>query len=312
MSRRPFLERTLFPVIMRQPRLGLALADVAQRAAYRLNLSAVREAITPAEDWEKLLGPCSPARLAEIQYLQARNVFRTRLLEKFLKRAKPEQAGSLWRWEHFDRLRKPVAEGRPVIIALWHVGPLFAALLGLIALERPLTMFLHRPVSGFFPDDCELLYTEAGKSAGMLAFRKAVARLKEGRPLVIAADVFGAREYSLPARVFGLDLRIVRGFAALSRVSGALVIPVSIRWEGLSTLVYDALPPLESSFGDRSDRDEFEQAMIDEYVAILEEYMKQKPYALDPVRVGLFINAWQRAGAEPTESMGDVIHKAPA
>lgn len=308
MSRRSRVERALFPLILRQPRLGLALADLLRRIQYRVHPGRDQRNLTSRGDWEKLLGPQSRDWLHEVRCEQFRNVQRSFLVEKYLKRAPLADARKLVRWEHFERIRAPLDEGRPLIVALWHVGPLFASALGLRVLDRPVSVILHRKVTGEIPEGWELIYTERGRAAGIQAFRKGVARLKEGRPLAIACDVFCRDGDRLPARVFGLDLELRRGFAAIARVSGAIIVPVTIRWSGTSTLVYEALPPLKSSDGDRSDREAFELAVISEYARTVDAYMRLRPYDLDPRRVGLFIQAWKRIHKEqynPTRHQED-------
>jgi len=294
MSRRPFVERTLLPLMLRNPRLGLTLADLLYRAEYRIFPGRVRKTITSRCDWQKLLGAQSRERLAAIRLQQHRNFRRKALLERYLKRAEPVQAAKLIRWEHLERIEQPLEEGRPVILALWHVGPLFAAALGLMRLNRPISFILNREVSGVLPDGWELITTEQGKSAGIQAFRKGIGRLREGRPLAIACDVFCRDGDRVPARVFDLDLEYRRGFTAFARATGAMVIPIAIRWEGASTVVYEALPPLKSTGGDRSDREAFELAVAAEYAKVLDDYMRAHPYDIDPGRAGQFVNAWKR------------------
>jgi lauroyl/myristoyl acyltransferase len=187
-----------------------------------------------------------------------------------------------------------VEQGRPVIIALSHIGPLQASVLALLDLHRPVTFLLYRSLSGILPEGWELCFTDEKGSSRVQAFKRCREKLKAGLPVAIACDVFTREDVGVPVTVFDMELRIMRGFAALARSSGAMIVPVSIEWEGRNRLLFQAHPPLKSTDGDRSDREGFETAVLREYAAHIDQFMQTHSYELHPHRVELFLNAWNR------------------
>ncbi len=294
MSRRHHIERYLYNLAVRYPRLGIWCADLVHRVQYGLNRGGVKRNLSSRSDWRKLLGRNAPIKVSAIRYQQSRNRFREELLERILKKAEPRHARRLAEWKHIERLRRPLEEGRPVIIALWHMGPVFACPLGLLDLDCPLTILLYNPITGILPENWELVFTAEADSSRVQAFKKCRGQLKAGRPVVIACDVFTREESSLPAKVFNMELSMKRGFAALARSSGAMIIPVSIEWKGRNRLIFEAHLPLKSTEGNRSDREGFEAAVVREFGERSDAFMRAHPYGLHPRRVDMFVNAWNR------------------
>lgn len=298
MSRKRYFERKIQRFLLRRPAWGMKLADFGARSSWRLHLGdARRKACGPAE-WETLLGALTPEEARRYSMEQIAQCRKVLFLEQALKRAEPGTLAGMRRWVHPERITQPLAQGRPVIAAGWHVGPLYGFAFGLMALERPLTLLLHKPVHGLVPEDWEVIATDTGEAGGVVAFRQCTARLRKGGLVAMACDNFAGPETGLPVSVFGIHLYLKRGFAALSTATGAAIVPVSIQWEDGGRLVYEALPPLASADGDRSDREIFETRVVREYGERLDAYMRAFPYDLDPQRVRVFVRAWKREHGE--------------
>lgn len=301
MSRRSFAERRLYSLARRSPATGLRLALACGRLRFSLGRAKPGEDFSAREDWLKLLGALSEKHLRRLQKEQSARTYAGRILDYLLKHESNKALHSLVVWENRETLTAAGREGKGVLIGACHVGPLLGFALAMQVLNEAIIAIIHQPIAIEFSDIWEPVFTGEGKGASVRAFREGVKRLKSGGLVFMAADVFTTDQDSLPASAFGLDLKLMRGFAAMSRASGAPVVPVSVRWMPDGRLRFEAHSPLGASAGPADDPESFERAVVAEYGAWVDAHMRTWPEELEPERVNAFIKAWTRLKGRTSE-----------
>lgn len=298
MSRKRKNDTKLLRLQLRHPRVGLAMAEAGAWLRWWSGCWSFRDRKSLPTGWVGLFAPMAPSRARRLSLGYAVHCAKNALLWKLLKRGKTSAISGMIKWKHLDRIRQPLEDGRPVIIAGWHVGAWFVLPLALRTLDRPLTLLMLGKSDLKPPADWEVLSTAEGGEGGVVAFRRCVQRLRTGGPVAMICDIYTDSGSGLPVTVVGVDLHLRRGFAALSRATGALIVPVSLRWDKGCRLVCEALPPLSSSEGDRSDRESFEARVIAEYGERLDAEIRARPSSVWPPKLGTLMEARNRQAME--------------
>lgn len=115
----------------------------------------------------------------------------------------------------------------PLILASFHVGAIHALGLALELLGAPVLAFrhgtLHRPRAPL-----QIETTKGNEQQRAAAFHRALLHLTRGGFVMLALDVVPGA--SVEAVCLGRSLRLARGAFALSRMTGAPIVPFAGRW----------------------------------------------------------------------------------
>jgi hypothetical protein len=119
------------------------------------------------------------------------------------------------------------AVDRPCILGTFHVGALHALGPVLETIGRPVLAFRRGPI--FTPRPPLVIETTTGnEQQRAAAFHRAVITLRDGGVVVLALDDVPAR--SIESQCLGRTLPLAPGAFALSRLTGAPVLPLVARW----------------------------------------------------------------------------------
>jgi lauroyl/myristoyl acyltransferase len=189
----------------------------------------------------------------------ARTEFRNRVLRRLFETRGPAPALARVRVDAAPLLRL-VGAKTPVVLACWHLGPSRANTLALKRLGIPVLFAIYSAPSA--DDGSALPYFELKSDDFYARFLKAaIDALRSGAVVGMMLDAFLGNRRPLP--FLGGTLQVPRGVAALARVSGARVVPVTSRWSEpgakIQVTFHEPLPLPEI---DRKDRDAWEQALM--------------------------------------------------
>jgi hypothetical protein len=236
-------------------RLVLAAAAVLGRAAHRLHLSGPSIADIAALIGREARGGLSGVgsdisalryqNRALVSLVQQRGI---RILETFI------DPGSL------DGLAQ-FRTGPPVVLVTWHLGPAFA-LGGAFTRVGLRVLIVRRAIGYHTTPNLDVAIAGGGCDARAAVFRQAVARVREGGHVIMAAD---GLEAGLTAAVPCLGRRVpmARGPFALARITRAPLVPVVARWDpsgririivGEPLIAEENSPDIEASYASAAAR----------------------------------------------------------
>ncbi|MBW2414660.1 MAG: hypothetical protein JRG76_09155 [Deltaproteobacteria bacterium] len=228
-----------------------------------------------AEEVEAAFGDLSKREVEEIRRevtsLECRNaavetVFRKHGLEPLLPLVRVDP-GPL-----FQLLQ----EKTPVVIVSWHMGPqrqLMATLRqldidGLLAVSKPLALRAES-------DSLEVVALK-DRGLGARFLRRAIDKLRDGGVVAIALD--GEQGARHPVPFLGRTVEIGRGTAALVRVAGAELLPLTGRWIGHSGTFETRLhPPLAKPAVDRKEAVQFDTELLATAARFFEDEARRAP-----------------------------------
>jgi lauroyl/myristoyl acyltransferase len=149
----------------------------------------------------------------------------------------------------YPRLRSgpdPRAIRPPAVLATFHVGPVHA--LGLLFEQLPaevLALEAGNQVKAPPRPERTVLHVGAEEWQRAAAFRRALETLRSGGFVFLAVDGHGSNLVEVP--LFGRKVGLARGAFALSRMSGAPILPVMARWRGAAVEIVagDAIYPAD-------------------------------------------------------------------
>jgi lauroyl/myristoyl acyltransferase len=149
----------------------------------------------------------------------------------------------------------------PAILTALHIGAV-GGLGGALRLVPGEVTALHR-MEWKIPSNITGVYVAATDAAGAAAFYRAVATIRRGGCVLMLVDGTGP-EVSL----LGRRMTLKRGPFALSRMTGAPVIPLFPRWNGASVEVVcgETIAPLDD-----------EAQMVDAMAVVLERHLLEHP-----------------------------------
>lgn len=164
----------------------------------------------------------------------------------------------------------------PVVIVSWHMGPgrhLMAALHKL-DVDALVAAGRHRAKRGE-SDRVEVTPLE-GKALGAGFLRQGIDKLATGGVVAMALD--GRRGSRHPVPFLGRTVEIGRGAAALVRVTGAELLPLTGRWIGNSgTLETRIHPPLPKPAVDRKEAVRFDSELLATAAHFFEDVARDSP-----------------------------------
>jgi lauroyl/myristoyl acyltransferase len=168
---------------------------------------------------------------ARISALEERNRVVMRLLA----------AGGIESVRSFTVVEESVAALKgPGILAIFHVGGLYATRAVLGRLHSPVVAFRAGPL--FAPEDSLRVESTAGdERQRAAALHRALLHLRHGGLLVLALDAVADR--GVETRCLGRTLSLAPGAFALARWSGAPIIPLVARWTsgGVQVAIGDSI-----------------------------------------------------------------------
>jgi lauroyl/myristoyl acyltransferase len=182
------------------------------------------------------------------------------------------------------------AARQPMVLITWHFGLVRQLAPGLLALGTDLLALRHRPAPGPLALREEFVGEGVGERARALA--TSIAHLRNGGSVILAADGPGRPRLRVPC--LGRRLGLARGAFALSRLTGAPVVPVVglARGDELEIVVD---PPLVAPAG--ATGEELERALAAAASAWLEGLVRRHPgQLLHPLRNRLLRSRPLRAG----------------
>lgn len=164
---------------------------------------------------------------------------------RFLNHPVPPTEVLVTGWEHF---LKAQSQGRGVILVSAHFGcwELIPALISLRGF--PVTVMVQKPAL----DSFDKLFREFRSYAGvktvnndsLVGLRPVLNALRQGETVGLVIDQHGESR-RLEGRFFGHQVSLPEGPAALARRTGAVIVPVLIRWRG-SRHVLEFFEPLST------------------------------------------------------------------
>lgn len=204
----------------------------------------------------------------------ARTEFRNRAMRRIFETRGPAAALARVRLDA-GPLPRLLAEKAPIVLAGWHMGPSRAATLGLSTLGVDVVFATFSAPSA--DDGSALPYFELKGDAFYARFLKAaIDAQRRGAVVGLSLDAFfGARR---PMPFLGGSLEVPRGLAALARVLGAQVVPVTSRWsEPFARILVTVHDPLPLPSIDAADRDAWEQALMQITLDWYGEHLRAHP-----------------------------------
>ncbi|MGH0032078.1 MAG: hypothetical protein ACQGVC_19990 [Myxococcota bacterium] len=254
------------------PPTGIRLAGPL---GYRLGPAAgPRRSATP-EMIQRIWKELSPAEVEEVRRRMARQEFRNRTIRRIYK--KNGTAGVASRVS-VDPGPLPglLEQGRGVIVSSWHLGPSRAVSLGLNGLGLDLVYATFSGPAGEEDLDGLPYFEIKGDHFYARFLKSAVDTLRSGGVVGMSLDAaFGKTE---PMSFLGGMLPTPRGAAALARISGAPMVPVTSRWSDrggrMQVKLHDPLPEPDV---DRGDRDAWERAMMESALHWFADFLRANP-----------------------------------
>lgn len=248
-ARRAFdaLESFLSREAVTHPRRAFALAAIAGALRNRMSRR------WPSADEVRALLPNASA--SAIAAVDARNRVCARMLERFgLDPLRP--------FVRNDAAFEAIAP--PAIFGLFHVGAIHALGAAVERLGAPVLALRHGKL--YTPRSPHQSASTENRAA---AFYRALRHLQRGGFVAIALDIIPAAE--IEVRCLGRPFTLARGAFALSRMTGAPIIPLAGRWtrDGVDVIAGEPLP-----------RSESEQELADAAAAWLERYLLDAPAEL--------------------------------
>jgi lauroyl/myristoyl acyltransferase len=245
-----FVAKRVAAVGQRWPRLTLMGADLLAPTSRK------RLRIPSADELRLLLPHLSPERARAVSDSLLRSEVRQDVLIYWWVRSGRPGLRELIRDAHVPALPKP-----PLIVVTFHLGPLTALGAALEASIGPVLAPVERRRVG---DSAALRERRRTRT-----FYEAAQFLRAGGSVVIALDPYLASWIRVP--FFGGTAPLARGAFALSRMTGAPIVPAVVRWRGTRVEVV-AGETLEAADG--PDR---EHALAATTARWLEDYLRANP-----------------------------------
>ena len=155
----------------------------------------------------------------------------------------------------------------PLVLVSFHIGPIVAIGLLLDRLPGGVLAF-----TAGFPSwrTVTMANVDGDEWQRVAAFQTAVDTLQRGGCVFIAAD--GARRKRIHTTMFGRRVSMARGAFALSRLTGAPMLPLVARWRGgrIEIVAGDPIPPTD------------EATMVGALGTWLERHLQEDPEDLGP------------------------------
>jgi hypothetical protein len=206
--------------------------------------------------------------------------FRNSALSDLVDCAGIEQAATVVRCCHGERLRQLREQKRSALLISWHVGPGLANVCALYRLGIP-TLFVVYDRPCRLPPGLEVCSTTGGADNRALALKRAISRLRGGGFVYIAME--GRGESTLEIPFLGRQIRVGRGPAILARLTGSPVIPLLARWEPSGgTICVTVHEPLPLPLCPPQVGVLFEQTLLETAWRWIEAYLRTLPYELSP------------------------------
>ncbi len=251
-------------VLSRWRRLAFAVTDAAAAAVSLIPRGSHREELRAL-----FPGLSASERRAAIRTIR-RNQIRRLLLQGWAERAGVSALRPLVRGNGAIAGLRP-----PLILATFHVGPLLALTAIAERLAGDVLALRSRVIGSGRAAHVSIGAALESEEQRAAAFLDALARLRRGSFVFMAIDPL--QESGLVVPFLGRTLRLARGAFALSRITGAPIVPLAARWIGDEVEIEtgDAL-----SGGD-------EQSLAADAAQWLEHYLMKEPGELSHQLVAL-------------------------
>ena len=247
-----FAAKGVAAVGQRWPGFTLRAADLFA------STSRGRLGIPSAEELRRLLPHLSPEIARAVSSSLLRSEVRQDVLIHWWERSGRPGLRELVRNAKVPTLPKP-----PLIVATFHLGPLTA--LGAI-LEARIGSVLA-PIERRRLDSDELRERRRTKT-----FYEAARFLRAGGSVVIPLDPYVASSIRVP--FFGGTAPLARGAFALSRMTGAPIVPIVARWRGTNVELIAGEPFVAAGGPDQ------ERTLAEATAHWLEDYLRANPEAI--------------------------------
>jgi lauroyl/myristoyl acyltransferase len=256
-----------------EPRAGLALAGAL---GARLGPRAGPRRCPPERWLAHLLPELDAAELARARREIASLEFRNRALRRLLERRGVAPLLPLLE-VRAEPLLELLAARERIVVASWHMGPYWASSAALEKLGVPALFAVHRarPARGARA----LRWFELADELPARFLKRAVDELAAGRTVGMALDFpLGA----LARQPFlGGTLAVARGAAAVARIAGARLVPVTRRWIGRSSRIEVTFhAPIPEPAAPRAEAERFEAELLAAALRFFEERLRADPGSL--------------------------------
>jgi hypothetical protein len=248
----------------RHPRAAMAVAGAVARLTPPLSGKAALEALGDA------LPGLSPAERRRIRRAAWANSLKSRTLDAAL-----GVPGAEWPYPPVLAAPDPAALRPPMVLATAHIGPIHALGVLMERLHGPSLVLESDHVAAerlriVAPAGLTTLHLNAHEWQRAAAFQRGVKTLRAGGFVLLAVDGRGTRPLAMP--LFGREVWVARGAFALSRLTGAPILPVIPRWRG---------PCVEIMSGEPIQPGD-ERAMAAAFLRWLESYVRESPAEVGP------------------------------
>jgi lauroyl/myristoyl acyltransferase len=224
---------------------------------------------------QKIWKGLSPREVETLRRRISRQEFQNRALRRIYKKKGARGIAPRIRTEA-GPLLKLQEQGLPAIVVSWHLGPSRANSLALHQLGLDVLYATFAGPAGE-EDASGLPYYELkGNQLYARFLKSAMDRLASGGVVGLALDAaFGRTE---PMSFLGGTLSTPRGAAALARLSGAPVLPITGHWTDRGAGIRVTLhPPLPEPDLPRGDRDVWERALMESALHWFADHLQAHP-----------------------------------
>ena len=255
----------------RLPSLGILLAGPA---GYWLGPRAGPKRCPDEETVLRVWKDLDARGMLRVRRQIARTEFRNRAMRRIYETRGAADALARVRVEAGPLLRLR-EEGTPVVLAGWHMGPSRANTLALKRLSIPVVFATYSAPAA--DDGSGLPYFELKSDQFYARFLKAaIDALRGGAVVGASPDAFFGKR--MPMSFLGGTLMVPRGVAALARVGGARVVPVTSRWsDPLARIHVTFHEPLPLPAIDPADRDAWELALMQSVLDFFGAHLRAHP-----------------------------------
>ncbi|HVQ28724.1 MAG TPA: hypothetical protein VMV21_04045 [Vicinamibacteria bacterium] len=238
------------------------MAGAAGQAAQRLGLHGPSEG-----ELRELFPEAEPASLRRVATQVTALEFRNRLLLETVRRRGLEALAPLAAPADSWRSLAP-----PAVLVSFHLGALYALPAALRALRAPALVIREGP---FYepPPGHAVAFTRGGVEKRAAVLADAVRQLRTSGFVILAIDRPGGAPTE-PVSCLGRLVRFRRGAFALSRLTGAPVVPVTARWESSRGIRIEAHAALASPEAAAEQALAFENELARNAAAWLDAYVR--------------------------------------
>jgi len=291
------LSEILFKI---HPGLGLRMAERRGMNVYERSLRRRVKSIPKREEWAAAFGEAVARDWNAVAREYVLSQYRLHLIQSIAASGGLDYVVPLVRWKGREKLEALLKEGRPAVLTTWHAGPTIGFWAGLAAMDVNLVR-VQQTEWEVAPPGWKILIKRGVESGGPI-IKQCLKHLRSGGWVAIPFDAFTNASGHLRVRCLGRAVPVPRGIAALADMSGAPLIPVTVRWtESGREIEVEVQEPIDATKGEGESDADYERRVLEAAARRLECYLEELPHELNRMRLQFVLNQppW---GASVTEA----------